>query len=122
METGETLKEYKNRIDSALDNQFLRSAMDKFAVAYRESRKNAFSGMDIEELIAKVAQIKKNAIGQNQKLFEQFKSVAEKNGVHVHLATTAQDANEIIAKIAKNSDSRKIIKSKSMTAEETHLN
>ncbi|MBF0468750.1 MAG: lactate utilization protein, partial [Desulfamplus sp.] len=122
MKHNETLKEYKNRIDTALDNQFLRSAMDKFAVAYRESRKNAFAGMDIEGLIAEVADIKKDAIKNGDRLFEQFKSVAEKNGVHVHLAATAQEANQMIAKIARDNDCRKIIKSKSMTAEETHLN
>lgn len=122
MEKIETLKEYKERIDGSLENQFLRSAMDKFAVAYRESRKNAFAGMDTEELIAEVSAIKKNAISQGEILFEQFKAVAEKNGTHIHLAATATEANEIIAKIAKDSGSKKIIKSKSMTAEEIHLN
>ncbi|MGD9731658.1 MAG: L-lactate dehydrogenase (quinone) large subunit LdhH [Desulfamplus sp.] len=122
MKNSETLKEYRNRIDKSLDNQFLRSAMDKFAVAYRESRKNAFAGMDAEVLIAEVAEIKRNAVKNNQKLFEEFKSAAEKNNIHVHLAATAKDANEIIAQIAKETGSKKIIKSKSMTAEETHLN
>lgn len=122
MEKIETLREYKDRIDSSLENQFLRSAMDKFAVAYRESRKNAFAGMDTEELIAEVSAIKKNAISQGEILFEQFKAVAEKNGTHIHLAATAKEANKIIAKIAKDSGSKKIIKSKSMTAEEIHLN
>ncbi|MBF0573954.1 MAG: LUD domain-containing protein [Desulfamplus sp.] len=122
MENGETFSQYKNRVNKSLDNQFLRSAMDKFAVAYRESRKNAFAGIDTDALIAEVAEIKRNAIKNNEKLFETFKSIAEKNGVHVHLAATAKDANEIIAKIAKDSASQKIIKSKSMTAEEIHLN
>ncbi|MBF0230185.1 MAG: LUD domain-containing protein [Desulfamplus sp.] len=122
MEKLETIKDYKNRIDNALENQFLRSAMDKFAVAYRESRKNAFAGIDTDALIAEVAEIKRNAIKNNDKLFEEFKSVAQKNGVHIHLAATAKEANEIIAKIAKDTASQKIIKSKSMTAEEIHLN
>lgn len=122
MEKSETLKQYRDRVDNALDNQFLRSAMDKFAIAYRESRKNAFKGMDIDILIAEVAAIKRDAIRKGDELFEQFRSVAEKNGVHVHLAATAKDANEIIAKIARDTGSQKIIKSKSMTAEEIHLN
>ncbi|MBF0377762.1 MAG: LUD domain-containing protein [Desulfamplus sp.] len=122
MEKLETIKDYKNRIDNALENQFLRSAMDKFAIAYRESRKNAFAGIDTDTLIAEVAEIKRNAIKNNDKLFEEFKSVAQKNGVHVHLAATANEANEIISKIAKDTGSQKIIKSKSMTAEEIHLN
>ncbi len=122
MGKNETLKSYKKRIDTSLENQFLRSAMDKFAVAYRESRKNAFAGIDVECLIAEVAKIKQNAIKNSEKLFEQFKSIAEQNGVHVHLAATAKEANEIISRIAKDRGSKKIIKSKSMTAEEIHLN
>jgi iron-sulfur cluster protein len=55
-------------------------------------------------------------------LYEQFKHNAEKNGARVHLARTARQANELIAAIARENDARKIVKSKSMTAEETLLN
>lgn len=122
MGKSETLKEYRDRVDNSLDNQFLRSAMDKFAVAYRSSRKKAFTGIDTDGLIAEVAAIKKSAIQNCEEQFRQFKSVAEKNGIHVHWASTAQEANKIIAKIAKETSSKIVIKSKSMTAEETHLN
>ena len=40
----------------------------------------------------------------------------------MHLAATAQEANEIIAKIGRDNGVKTIVKSKSMTAEETHLN
>lgn len=119
---GEPIKAYKQRIDTALENEFLRGAMDRFALAYRESRKNVFAGMDVDDLIAQVAKIKKNATAQNKQLLEQFQKKAASNGIHVHLAATAQDANKIIAQIAEATGSTKIIKSKSMTAEETHLN
>ena len=119
---GEPIKAYKQRIDTALENEFLRGAMDRFALAYRESRKNAFANMDVEGLIAQVAEIKKNATIQNKQLIELLQKNAASNGIHVHLAATAQDANKIIARIAQATDSTKIIKSKSMTAEETHLN
>ena len=119
---GEPVKAYKDRINTALGNEFLRGAMDRFAMAYRESRKNAFAGMDVDELISQVAEIKKNAIAQNKQLVEEFKARAESRGIHVHVAATAQAANEIIAGIAKDTGCKKIIKSKSMTAEETHLN
>ena len=42
--------------------------------------------------------------------------------MHVHLAKDAKAANAIIASIAKNANCKKIVKSKSMTAEETLLN
>ena len=120
--SGESIKDYKKRVDTALHNTFLRQAMDKFAVAYRGSRKNAFSGMDEKALIRAVADIKADACQKNEALLAAFTKKAESHGIHVHLAKTAEDANRIIAEIAEKTGSKNIIKSKSMTAEEIHLN
>jgi L-lactate utilization protein LutB len=57
-----------------------------------------------------------------EELYEAFKAKAEAAGVKVHLAATAREANEIIAGIARDNQVKKIVKSKSMTAEETFLN
>ena len=122
MQTARNLKEYKKDVKGALDNEFLREAMDKFAVAYRASRANAFQDMDVDGLVSEIAVAKDQAIRQMDALYEEFRSNAEANGIHVHLAATAEDANRIIADIARRTDSKKIVKSKSMTAEETLLN
>ena len=119
---AESLKSYKNRLDDALGNEFLRKAMDNFAVAYRASRENAFTGMDTAELIQTVADVKADAVIRNQELMAAFRKKAKENGIHVHIAETAEDANRIIAEIAKKTNCKSIVKSKSMTAEETHLN
>ncbi|WDP90580.1 MAG: LUD domain-containing protein [Desulfobacter sp.] len=118
----ENLSAYKKRLDSALDNEFLRKAMDNFAVAYRASRENAFAGMDTEGLIRAAADAKADAVLRNQALMAAFRKKAEEKGIHVHIAATAEDANRIIAEIAKKTGSKRIVKSKSMTAEEIHLN
>ena len=39
------MKDYRQEVRLALDNDFLRNAMDKFAVAYRDAREKAFEGM-----------------------------------------------------------------------------
>ncbi len=122
LKSGESLKKYKDRLDAALGNKFLRKAMDNFAVAYPISRENAFAGMDTEEMIQTVADIKADAVIRNKALMEEFIQKAKVNGIHVHLAETAEDANRIIARIAKQTNTRSIVKSKSMTAEEIHLN
>jgi iron-sulfur cluster protein len=122
MQEARNLKEYRKEVDDALRNEFLRSAMDKFAVAYRGGRANAFAGMDVEQLVAEVAEVKDAALRQLDALFDQFKTNAEKKGVRVHLAQTAAEANAIIADIARDNEVRKVVKSKSMTAEETLLN
>ena len=122
MKKNESFKEYKHRLDTALDNEFLRTAMDNFAVAYRTSRINAFSEMDVDAVIRETAAIKADAVKRNAVLFARFKKKAEENNIQVHLADTAEDACRIIADIATQTGSKKIVKSKSMTAEEIHLN
>ncbi len=116
------MKDYQKEVRSSLGNDFLRNAMDKFAVAYRQARERAFEGMDRDGLIDDVARRKDAAISRMDRLLELFKATARKKGIFVHLARDGQHANEIIANIAQETGSRKIIKSKSMTAEEILLN
>ncbi len=122
MQDAKNLKEYKCELREALDNEFLRTAMDKFAVAYRASRANAFRGMDLAGLVDDIALAKDESTSRMDELFQQFKGQAEKAGAKVHLAATADDANRIIGEIAQKTGCKKIVKSKSMTAEETLLN
>jgi iron-sulfur cluster protein len=116
------MKDYRNEVRVALDNEFLRKAMDNFAVAYRDARENAFAGLDRDSLIDEVARRKDAAIANLDQLLERFKTVAAGKGIFVHVAQNAQHANEIISTIAAVSKVKKIVKSKSMTAEETLLN
>jgi len=122
MQNARDLKQYRGELQGALDNDFLRQAMDKFAVAYRTSRTNAFAGMDLEGLIRDIATSKDKAMARMDELLVEFTKNAERMGVTVHVAKTAQEANEIIGRIAQNSGVKRIVKSKSMTAEETLLN
>jgi len=122
MQTARNLKAYKKEVQGALDNAFLRETLDKFAVAYRTGRANAFRDIDVKALVTEIAAAKDRAIRQLDVLFETFKANAERAGITVHLADTADEANRVIASIARETGSRKIVKSKSMTAEETLLN
>ncbi|MBI5552734.1 MAG: LUD domain-containing protein [Desulfobacterales bacterium] len=122
MQTAKTLKDYRREVDQALANDFLRQAMDNFAVAYRASRANAFAGLDVDRLVADVAGAKDQALAGLDALYARFKAKAEALGIRVHLAATADEANRIIAAIARENRVATVIKSKSMTAEETLLN
>ena len=122
MQNAHNMKEYKGELSGALHNDFLREAMDKFAVAYRTARSNAFAGMDVDGLIQEIAKGKDEAMAHMDELLAQFTKNAEALGVTVHVAKTAQEANEIIGRIAQKAGVKRIVKSKSMTAEETHLN
>ena len=120
--TAQDLKEYKKRLKKALDNKFLRTAMGSFATAYKEAQGRLLAGMDVPALTREIAAGKDAALPHLEELYEAFKARAEAAGVKVHLAKTALEANEIIAGIARDSQTKKIVKSKSMTAEETFLN
>ncbi len=120
--TPQDLKEYKIHLRQALNNKFLGTTLDTFATAFRASRASAFEGVDIDELFSEIAHAKDEAIPHLEELFARFKANAEAAGVKVHVARTAHEANTIIAAIAAENQVKKIVKSKSMTAEETFLN
>ena len=122
MQTATTLEQYLSELEESLGNDFQRKILDTFAVAYRTGRANAFAGMDVKGLIQEIAEAKDYSLAHMDELYQEFKQKAEAMGVHVHLAKTAFEANEIIARIARENNCKKAIKSKSMTAEETHLN
>ena len=122
MQATKTMKDYHADLQEALDDKFLRQTLDNFAVAYKANRERIFSGLDIPALIKDVADSKDAAIAQSDKLLAQFREIATKKGITVHLASTASEANAIICRIAKDNNCKNIIKSKSMTAEEIHLN
>ena len=117
-----TLSDYRKDIDSALEDSFLRRTLDTFAVAYRANREAVFKEVDERGLIQQIADAKDDACKHMEELYEQFRRVAEERGVHVHRAATAEDANRIIASIARENNVKRVIKSKSMTAEEIQLN
>ncbi|MBE0584287.1 MAG: LUD domain-containing protein [Desulfofustis sp.] len=122
MQDAKNLAGYRKQCRESLGNDFLRTALDTFAVAYRTSRANAFAEFDIQTLIGEVAAMKDDVLMRLDELYEQFKTVAEAAGVTVHLARDAAEANEIIIRIARETGSKKLLKTKSMTAEETLLN
>jgi len=122
MQKARTLKEYRREVKSALENDFQRTALDNFAVAYPIGRKNAFAGMDIDAMVEKVARGKDASVSRMDELFAEFKANAEAKGIVVHLAADAAEANAVIAGIAEKNGARRLIKAKSMTAEETLLN
>ncbi|PLX53938.1 MAG: (Fe-S)-binding protein [Desulfobacteraceae bacterium] len=122
MKTAQDIKSYKKQLKEALSDQFLRTALDNFNCAYRENRSAVYEGIDFEGIKKEIAAEKDAALPRLMELFEAFKTHAEAAGVKVHAAKDAKQANEIVASIAKENNVKKIIKSKSMTAEETFLN
>src|SRR5262249_35479300 len=53
---------------------------------------------------------------------EQLEASVRQCGGHVHWAATAEDARQAVVEIARRAGCRTVVKSKSMTSEEVHLN
>ena len=113
---------YHKEIDEALNDEQLRKTLGNYAVNYRTNRANVMRDVDEKGLIRAVGDFKDKAAAHMEELYLQFKAEAEKRGAHVYRANTAEEANQIISDIAKREGVKRIIKSKSMTSEETKLN
>ncbi len=122
MQTAKNMKEYRKQLSEAMEEDFQRKALDNFVVAYRQGRAKAFSEIDLPALVQAIGGCKDEAVSRLEELFAEFKDQAEAKGVQVHLARTDKEANRIIAGIAAENSCGRIVKSKSMTAEETQLN
>ena len=122
MQNAKTMKDYRKDLREALDDELLRQTLDNYAVAYRVSREAVFAEMNEKELIAEISRAKAEVRGRYDELYEQFKVQAEKKGVKVHRAGTGAEANEIICRIARENRVKRVVKSKSMTGEEIHIN
>ncbi len=114
--------EYGKEIEEALNDQQLQKTLGNYAVVYRTNRANVMKDVDERGLIQQIADFKDEACQHMEELYLQFKEQAEKRGIKVHRAATAADANQIISDIAREEGCKRIIKSKSMTSEETQLN
>ncbi len=79
-----------------------------------------FEGREQQRSAARA--IKERAIENLPDLIEQVEQAVAANGGQVHLASTAADAQRIVADIMAAHDADKLVKSKSMTTEEIELN
>jgi L-lactate dehydrogenase complex protein LldF len=86
------------------------------------SRQAAVAGLGGDALRQKARHIKDHCLANLDKYLEQMARNVEKAGGHVHWALDAEQANEIILEICRKVGAKTVIKSKTMTSEETHLN
>src|SRR5438046_8738302 len=77
---------------------------------------------DSSELRDHAKQIKEHTLAHLDRYLEQLEASVHKVGGKVHWAADAAEARRIIGDIARQSRCQRIVKSKSMTSEEVHLN
>jgi L-lactate dehydrogenase complex protein LldF len=77
---------------------------------------------DWQNARSRVAALKWETINHLDRYLEQFEQNVTANGGHVHWAETAADARQFVIELAQRRNVRKVVKAKSMTTEEIHLN
>lgn len=114
---------FRENAKAALADVHLRGALKHATNLFGERRKEAAAGLpNWEALRSQAREIKDDALLHLDRYLEEFARNAEDRGAKIHWARDANEANEIICKLAAERQARIVVKSKSMTTEETHLN
>jgi iron-sulfur cluster protein len=116
------MSEFKRAIESALSDSTLSGSLTRFSEAYRTSRARAYEGIDFDELRGQIAERKGYAAAHMGQLAQQFTGQAEAAGAKVFLARSPEEARNYVLSVARRNSARLVVKSKSMAAEEIHLN
>ena len=112
--------ESARRYTADLDHRHLiQKALSGYYVK-RDENKNRFQSWSGARNAA--AEIKWEAVNHLDRYLEEFVSKIEARGAKVFWAENAQEARDYIIQLARQNDVRSIVKSKTMTGEEIHLN
>ncbi|PAF41825.1 LutB/LldF family L-lactate oxidation iron-sulfur protein [Helicobacter sp. 11S03491-1] len=117
-------EQYESIIHEKIHDKQLRMNLKAGLNAIQKARKKFLKTKfkDWKALCKQGEEVKKKALGKLDILLKNFEENAGKNGMKIHWANDAKEANEIICKLAKQHQVTKILKGKSMASEEIHLN
>lgn len=121
---------FEVRLEHALTDRQLQTALGRFAPSWRASRAAVFSAEEADygsdysfaALRSKLHEAKDDAIARQPELIAQFKAQAEAAGAIIYEAKTAEDANAYIYRLCQDKGIDLVVKSKTMVSEETELN
>jgi L-lactate dehydrogenase complex protein LldF len=113
----------RDRARHALGDRFLHEALDIATTKFIGLRREAFGNFpEGEQLRDRARAIKEATLQRLDEHLERLVDSVERLGGHVHFATTADEARDIVLDIARRTGARMAVKSKSMATEEIHLN
>src|SRR6185436_9939151 len=107
----------------ALADPPLQAALVRLTGTLMAGNRRGYAALaDSDQLRDHAKRIKEHTLAHLDEYLEQLETSIHKRGGHVHWAATAQDARDLVVKIASETGCRRAVKSKSMTSEEIHLN
>jgi L-lactate dehydrogenase complex protein LldF len=107
----------------ALDSPSLQSALSRLGATLAAGNRAAWGALPgSDSLRERARQIKDETLANLDKYLAQAADAVERAGGHVHWASDAAEARSIVLEIARSHGVKHVVKSKSMTSEEIHLN
>ena len=114
---------FYERVDAALKDRALGAAMSRATTTLMAGRRRGFDGFThAEEVRDHARAIRAHTVARLGDYLRQFEAAVTARGGHVHWAETAEQAEAIVAGIAREHGCRTAVKSKSMVSEEIELN
>jgi L-lactate dehydrogenase complex protein LldF len=98
---------------------FLRFALGNYETQRDTTRRKYQNWAEARQA---ASEIKYEAVNHLEDYLKEFIAKLEARGTKVHVAADAKSARDYILKVAKENNVRSVIKAKSMTSEEIHLN
>jgi L-lactate dehydrogenase complex protein LldF len=115
--------DFLNAAQQALADPPLQAALVRLTSTLMAGNRRGYAALaDIDALRDHAKRIKEHTLAHLDRYLEQLEASVQKNGGRVHWANNAEEARRIVLDIAQHTNSRRIVKSKSMTSEEIHLN
>jgi len=119
----EAEKNLRKEISEKLKDETLRDALGRFSEAYPIARAKAYENAgDIEALRDALRRMKIDTVARIGEVADRFEAEATKRGAKVFRAKDGDDLKAYLVDLCRKKGVKKIVKSKSMAAEEIHLN
>lgn len=119
----EVNSKFAHRIHLALENPQVRNNFRKALDGVMAKRAEQFpDDLEFQNLRNLDKAIRANALNKLPMLLEKLEARLIENGIQVHWAADADQANQVISDILRNRNVKRIVKGKSMVTEEIGLN
>lgn len=115
-------RDLRREIERALTDPTLRRALRNAMDVLYARRSSAFAGFDFAGVRAQARAIKEESLADGDELLDLLEEKVTGYGGTLYRAATAADACAYIARLAQERGVRRVVKAKSMTSEEIHLN
>jgi L-lactate dehydrogenase complex protein LldF len=115
--------DFRAAAQQALADPPLQAALVRLTDTLMAGNRRGYAALaDSDCLRDHAKRVKEHTLAHLDKYLERLETSVEQLGGHVHWAASAEDARHIVVGIARRTQCRRIVKSKSMTTEEVHLN